>query len=179
MITFKKINETDLEQVLEWRTSEHVTKYMYTDIKRDLDNQKRWFEAISEDSTQYYWMIEYKGKSIGLISLNNIDMQHKKATFGYYIGDLNFAIIAGRIQPYLYNHAFFGLGLNKLYAEVMAGNEGMMKMHLHYGFTHTATYKEHIFKYDKFHDVEYFELLASTWNNECEKFHKYKANFDI
>lgn len=179
MLTFRKLEEQDLELVLDWRTSEHVTQYMYTDIEKNMNHQRKWFDRISQDGTQYYWIIQYKGQPIGLISLNQIDRVHNKATFGYYIGDLNYSIIAGRIHPYLYNFAFFELGLNKLYAEVMEGNDGMMKMHLHYGFTHTATFKDHIYKYGKHHDVEYFELLASTWKNDCKKFHKYKADFPI
>lgn len=177
MITFRKLEKQDLAQVLEWRTSEHVTQYMYTDIEKNLDNQLQWFEKISKDDTQYYWIIEVKDVPIGLISLNQLDQINKKSTFAYYIGDLNYSIIAGRIHPYLYNFAFFELGLNKLYAEVMQGNDGMMKMHKHYGFTHCATFKEHIYKYNQYHDVEYFELLASYWKDNCTKFHKFKASF--
>lgn len=177
MITFKKLDKGDLEQVLQWRTSEHVTKHMYTDIERNMDNQLKWFEAISKDNTQYYWIIQYKGTAIGLISLNQLDRQNRKATFGYYLGDLSYAMIAGRIHPYFYNFAFFQLGLNKLYAEVMEGNEGMMKMHLHYGFTHVATFKQHIYKYDRYHDVHYFELLADAWKENGIKFHRFTAQF--
>lgn len=173
------MEEQHLELVLEWRTSEHVTQYMYTDIEKNIDNQQKWFNRISQDNSQYYWIIQYKDQPIGLISLNQIDRVHKKATFGYYIGDLNYSIIAGRIHPYLYNFAFFKLDLNKLYAEVLEGNDGMMKMHLHYGFSHRATFQEHIYKYGKFHDVEYFELLASTWKDDFTKFHKYKADFEL
>lgn len=177
MLTFEKITEDDLELILEWRTSEHVTKYMYTDIDKNIDNQRKWYNIISKDSTQCYWMIHYKEIPIGIISMSNIDLRNKKATLGFYIGDLNYSIIAGRIHPYLYNFAFFELGLNKLYAEVMDGNDGMMRMHHYYGFSHTATFKEHIYKYNQYHDVEYFELLSSTWKEKCMKFHKYKADF--
>lgn len=179
MISFRKLGESDLEQVLEWRTSEHVTQYMYTDIEKNLENQKRWFNAVSRDDTQYYWLIEYKGTAIGLISINNLDKRNSKASFGYYIGDLNYAMIAGRIHAYLYNFAFFELGLNKLYAEVMEGNEGMMKIHLHHGFTHEGTFKQHIYKYERYHDVHYFELLASTWKDNCKKFHRFTTSFAL
>ena len=177
MITFRKLEERDLAQVLEWRTSEHVTQYMYTDIEKSLDNQHGWFKKIINDDTHYYWIIEVKGVPIGLISLNQIDWQNKKTSFAYYIGDLNYSIIAGRIHPYLYNFVFFELGLNKIYAEVMEGNDGMMKMHLHYGFTQVATFKDHIYKYNQFHNVEYFELMATHWKENCTKFHKFKADF--
>ncbi|MCM3389794.1 UDP-4-amino-4,6-dideoxy-N-acetyl-beta-L-altrosamine N-acetyltransferase [Ureibacillus chungkukjangi] len=179
MIAFKKLEVTDLELVLEWRTSEHVTQYMYTDIEKSLENQYKWFERISTDDTQYYWMIYYKEQPIGLISLNQIDRLHQKSSFGYYIGDLDYSIIAGRIHPYLYNFAFFELGINKLYAEVMEGNEGMMKMHRHYGFSHVATFQEHVYKNNQYYNVEYFELLSSAWKNKCRKFHKYQAEFPI
>lgn len=179
MLTFRKLQDSDLAQVLEWRTSSHVTKYMYTDIEKSMENQIKWFSKISSDNTQYYWIIEMKSKPIGLISLNQLDKQNKKSSFAYYIGDLDYAIIAGRIHPYLYNFAFFELGLNKLYAEVMQGNDGMMKMHHHYGFTEVATFKEHIYKYNTFHDVVYFELLAKEWKENYSKFHKFKAHFEL
>ncbi|MFC6334887.1 UDP-4-amino-4,6-dideoxy-N-acetyl-beta-L-altrosamine N-acetyltransferase [Paenibacillus septentrionalis] len=176
MISFKQLCEKDLEQVLEWRTSEHVTQYMYTDIEKNIDKQREWFGKVSSDHTQFYWIIQYNNINIGLISLNQLDHHNMKATFGYYLGDLRYTMIAGRIHPYFYNFAFHQLGLHKLYAEVMDGNEGMMKMHLHYGFSHVATFKEHIYKGGRFHDVHYFELVASTWQ-ELKKFHRFTANF--
>lgn len=179
MISFKKMDESDLELVLEWRTSEHVTQYMYTDIEKDIEKQKEWFEKISHDDTQYYWIIQYKEIPIGLISINQLDRHNKRSTFAYYLGNLNYTPVAGRIHPYLYNFAFYDLGLNKMYAEVMDGNDGMMKMHLYYGFTHTATFKQHIYKYGRYHDVHYFELLASTWKEKFSKFHRFTAPFSL
>jgi UDP-4-amino-4,6-dideoxy-N-acetyl-beta-L-altrosamine N-acetyltransferase len=177
MISFRKLEEKDLQQVLDWRTSKHVTKYMFTDIEYKLENQKKWFEKISLATDEYYWIIEVKEQPIGLISLNELDCRNKKTSFAYYIGNLDFSIIAGRIQPYLYNFIFFELGLNKVCAEVMAGNDGMMKMHRHYGFRHIGTFKDHIYKYEKFHDVEYFELYADEWRGNYIKYHKLKATF--
>lgn len=179
MISFQKLNESHLQQVLEWRTSEHVTKYMYTDIEYNLDNQKEWYKRVIEDKTQAYWIVKYSDTNIGLISLNNIDEKNKKTSFGYYIGDLDYVKIAGRIQPYLYNYVFFGLKLNKIYAEVIAENENMIKMHQFYGFTHQGTFKDHIYKYNQFHDVEYYELHADTWKEKMKKCHRFTANFDI
>ena len=168
-----------MEQVLQWRTSEHVTKYMFTDIERNLDQQMEWFKSISQDDTQFYWMIEYRKAAIGLVSLNDLDRKNRKAASGYYLGDLHYTMIAGRILPYVYNFAFFDLGLNKLYAEVMEGNDGIMKMHLHHGYTPAATFKEHIYKYERFHDVHYFELLASTWKEQCQRYHRFTAEFTL
>ena len=35
-----QIQEQHLKQILDWRTSEEITKYMYTDIEYNLENQK-------------------------------------------------------------------------------------------------------------------------------------------
>lgn len=91
MLSFKKLEESDLELVLEWRTSDHVTRYMYTDIEKNMENQRKWFKRISQDDSQFYWIIQYNQNPIGLISLNQIDRVNKKATFGYYLGDLNYS----------------------------------------------------------------------------------------
>lgn len=34
------IEEKHLQQILDWRTSEQVTRFMYTDIECNLENQK-------------------------------------------------------------------------------------------------------------------------------------------
>lgn len=179
MLSFRKLVVEDLEQVLDWRTSEHVTQYMYTDIEKNIDNQRIWFARISQDASQHYWIIQYHDVPIGLISMHNLNRQHGHASLGFYIGDLNYARLAGHVHAYLYNFAFFELGLNKLYAEVMEGNDGMMKIHLHHGFTHEGTFQQHIYKYGRYHDVHYYELLASTWKENCKKFHRFTTSFTL
>jgi len=178
-MNFRKLERRDMELVLEWRTSEHVTTYMYTDIEKNLDRQYAWFDKITKDPTQYYWIIEYRDTPIGLISMVDLNREHGRASLGFYIGDLNYARLAGHVHAYLYNFAFFELGLNKLSAEVMEGNEGIMKIHLHHGFKQVGMYQKHIFKYDRYHDVYYFELLAETWKEEYTRFHRYTTSFSL
>lgn len=178
-ITFTPLNEQYLELVLSWRTSEHVTKNMYTDIEYSMKNQKRWFESTLTDKFNYYWIIHFNETPIGLISINKLDIKNKHCTFGYYIGDLSYSMLGGRIQPYLYNFVFNKLKLNKIYAEVLEGNHSMMKMHKFYGFREVGVLKEHIYKHDYFYDVHVFELLSSLWLNEKKKFHTLQAEFEM
>lgn len=177
MLNFRRLALEDMELVLDWRTSDYVTKYMYTDIEKNIEHQRSWFSRIDGDSSQVYWIIQHDRTPIGLISIHDLNWIHRRASLGFYIGDLNYARLAGHVHAYLYNFAFHELKLNKLVAEVMEGNEGMMKIHLHHGFIHRGTFQDHIYKYGQYHDVHYFELMAETWTEKYKKFHRLTTHF--
>ena len=51
MINFISLKEEHLEIVLKWRTQAEVTKYMSTDIEKNIVKQKEWFKKISIDKS--------------------------------------------------------------------------------------------------------------------------------
>ncbi|MGK4117193.1 UDP-4-amino-4,6-dideoxy-N-acetyl-beta-L-altrosamine N-acetyltransferase [Lysinibacillus capsici] len=177
-LEFTLLSEEYLDLIMKWRTSEHVTKFMYTDIEPDLNKQKKWFEKINKDNTQLNWVIVYKDNPIGLISLNNIDYIHEKASSGFYIGELEYSIVSSRILPYFLNFYFFEMKFNKLVIEVLSINESMLKMDYHYGFRKVGTLTQHIKKDGIYYDVEVLEILKDTWMNNYQKYHKLKAPFE-
>lgn len=177
-LEFIKVKEEHLERILKWRTSEHVTRYMFTDIEYSIENQKKWFEKISNDETSKYWVIKAKGELIGLVSLNNIDLFHQRAYWAYYIGEEKFNMVGAMVGPYIYNYAFKQLKLHKLLGEVMGENVNVRKIHLMHGCREIGYYKDHIFKYNKFHDVYIYEMLSSTWEKHKEKYKKYIGQFE-
>ena len=44
MLKFQKVKKGNLEQILKWRTLPEVTRYMNSDIKYDIEDQKMWFK---------------------------------------------------------------------------------------------------------------------------------------
>ena len=46
MLKFRKVKKENLEQILKWRTLPEVTRYMYSDIKYDIDDQKKWLVEL-------------------------------------------------------------------------------------------------------------------------------------
>jgi len=178
MFEFVRLEEQYLELVLRWRTSESVTRYMFTDIEYDLSRQRQWFDRLS-NSTDKYWLIKLKGMPIGLISLNGLDYANKRTSWGYYIGEDQYRMYGGLIPPYLYNFVFDHMKLNKIIAEVMEGNDSVIKMHRMHGYRDVGTYKEHIFKYGRYHDTHIMELLKEQWEKQQGKYRKYVALFEI
>jgi RimJ/RimL family protein N-acetyltransferase len=61
------------------------------------------------------------------------------------------------------DHVFGPLGLNKLWCEVLAGNEAVWKLHLSFGFVEEARFRQHVFKGGAFLDVLGLGLLADDW----------------
>lgn len=177
MIRFIKLQEEHLEKVLEWRTQEDVTRFMNTDIEKDLNKQKEWFKKISDSQTDKYWIIEIKGMPVGLLSLNDIDFVNKRASWGYYIGEEKYRLYGGIIPTYFYNYIFSKYDFHKITAEVMAGNDNVLKLNLLHGYRHIGTYKDHVFKNGSFFDIHMLELLKDHWI-QAGKFKKNIAVFE-
>ncbi|WP_427071498.1 UDP-4-amino-4,6-dideoxy-N-acetyl-beta-L-altrosamine N-acetyltransferase [Lysinibacillus fusiformis] len=167
------IEEQHLQQILDWRTSAEITRFMYTDIEYSLENQKKWLNTIRADQKGHYWLIEYRDEIIGYISITEIDWKHKRGAWNFYIGNMKYAMLAGFLGAYMYNYAFTELGLQKLIGEVMDINEGVQKLHLKQGARTVGVYERHICKNGVWHDVHVFEMTEARWQEIGNKFKKY------
>ncbi|MCZ8531802.1 UDP-4-amino-4,6-dideoxy-N-acetyl-beta-L-altrosamine N-acetyltransferase [Psychrobacillus psychrodurans] len=167
------IKEEHLQRILEWRTSEQITRFMYTDIEYNLENQTKWLEAIRQDANGRYFLMEYKNELVGYISITNIDWKHKHGHWNFYIGDSNYAMLAGFLGPYIYNYAFNEFGLEKLIGEVMDINESVRRLHVKQGARVVGVYEHHILKNGVWHDVYVFEMTKKSWKEVGQKFKKY------
>lgn len=173
-----QIKEEHLEQILTWRTSDFVTKFMYTDIEYNMDNQKRWWTSVSEDENGLYWVMQQKDQLLGFVSITNIDWHNKRGEWNYYIGELKYGMLGGFIGAYVYNYAFDVLGLEKIQGAVLAGNEGVRKIHQKLGDREVGFYEKHILKNECWHDVYLYEMTKERWNEVGKKFKKYQAEVE-
>ncbi len=164
--------------VLTWRVMPEITRFMFNDIEFDIENQRQWFKTISSDDSCRHWVIYVDGQPIGLIYLDNIDMKCHRSSWGYYIGEEDSRHLGGLILPYFYTYCFSQLGLKKLVAEVMDGNDNIIKIHRLHGYRTVGTYKDHIYKNDRYHDVHVFELHADDWNALHKDPKKHVAKFE-
>jgi UDP-4-amino-4,6-dideoxy-N-acetyl-beta-L-altrosamine N-acetyltransferase len=178
LLKFANLTEADLELVLRWRVSPDVTRFMTTDIEYNLENQKLWFTKIRGDESAKYWKIMLDEKPIGVINLVDIDHIHRRCSVGYYIGDLACRSIGFMIPPYIYNYAFYNLGMHKIYGEVLDGNDNLLKMHKLHGWREVGIFKDHVFKYGKFSDVYIVELLSESWKRLLPRFGRFVGDFE-
>lgn len=169
-VILRKVLESDLEMIMNWRMSPEVTKYMYTDPSLSLDDQYNWFKKINQNcDNEKYWIIELdNGTPVGLMSVNDIDYRHGQASWAYYIGSTEARGKGlGRIlECNMYDYAFYTLNLNKLWCEVFEFNEKVIKIHEKFGSKVEGEFFDHIKKNGKYLNVVRMAILKREWEEK-------------
>lgn len=163
-IELKKLTEVDLELVREWRNSEDVANYMYTDSHISSEDQVKWFHQLNKETTRY-WLITYDNRKLGLAYITGISKSLSSCYWGFYIGDSSVrgAGIGAKVEFNVLEYVFNDLDLNKLRCEVFVQNDRVIKMHEKFGFRREAYYREHCFKGREKLDVVGLAMLKNDW----------------
>lgn len=169
-LRFRKITENDLEMILKWRTRPEITRYMYTDIPYDMQNQTEWFGKIRNDVSRRDWIVQADGTDAGVVSIYKIDYTNYKCEWGFYM-DPSAAKgkgVGNHVALNIQDYVFEKLGLHKLCGEIMADNTLVVKWHQLLGATLEGKRKQHIFKNGQFHDVIVSGLLKKDWEDKIK-----------
>lgn len=81
-LTFQK-----LELVRHWRNHPKISRYMAYREYITPDMQQKWFQRISASGCDFYFIIEYQGREIGLINVKDVDYQQKCGEQGIFVWD--------------------------------------------------------------------------------------------
>lgn len=164
-LKLRKVKESDLELMMNWRMNPAVTANLYTDPILNMEKQKKWYVKMIKDITVKYWIIEIESIPIGIIWLYQIDDFHKKCEWGYFIGNDSFRGkgIGRNLECNIYDYVFFKMNMNKLYCEIFNFNDRVISIHEKFGSEIEGVFKDHIFKNGKFHDVTSMAILKSKW----------------
>jgi len=164
-IKLVKLTVDDIELVRNWRNSQEVAAYMYTENHITESQQKSWFENINHDKS-IYWIIEYEGRKLGLASVNYIDRTLQSCYWAFYLGDTSIrgGGIGAKVEFNVLEYVFNELKLNKLRCEVFVTNGKVIKMHEKFGFRREAYYREHCIKGKEKLDVVGLALLKTEWD---------------
>lgn len=160
LFKFKRLRREDVQLVGKWRCLPHVTRYMKTDICPDLLEQIEWFDRKPHN---FYWMIHFGDKPIGLINLADMQPQHRRTGFGFYIGEQDHCHLGGMVLPYFYNYVFNTTGFERIYAEVFSSNLSVYHIHCAHGYHVVGTYRDHIYKNGESFDVDLMTLDKKKW----------------
>ena len=180
MIAFKKIHESDLEMIMNWRSSKEVSKYLVTEIKKDINLQQKWFnDQVKNKNPPQHWLIVMGMNPIGFISMNDY-IPGESTSWGYYIGDKKFWHVGGLISAYFYNYIFFKRDprLKKIKGHYFLDNTKIRKLHSYYGCIEVKTLPNHIEKDGVKHDIINMEMPKDIWLRNQDKFKSYIADFE-
>jgi UDP-4-amino-4,6-dideoxy-N-acetyl-beta-L-altrosamine N-acetyltransferase len=166
-VSLRQFRLDDIGRVHAWRNLPDVARYMYTDHRISEAEHARWFAGAMGDETKRYWMIELDGEPVGVANLYDISPLHKRAYWAFYLADerVRGRGVGSATERFVMRHAFVDLGLDKLCCEVLATNDGVVKMHQRYGFQVDGTLRQHVIKAGERVDVVTLSLLREEWGS--------------
>jgi UDP-4-amino-4,6-dideoxy-N-acetyl-beta-L-altrosamine N-acetyltransferase len=85
-ITFKRLEREDIELLRQWRNAPSISQFMEYREHITAEMQEEWFESVNNNNNLYF-IIEYKGKKIGLINGKDIDWEKHSMETGVFFWD--------------------------------------------------------------------------------------------
>jgi RimJ/RimL family protein N-acetyltransferase len=83
-IVLKRLCVEDIELLRQWRNSSFIAENMFFQEEISQVQQVVWFENLHPEN-DFYFIIEYKQESIGLVNLKEINWTLKQAESGLFV----------------------------------------------------------------------------------------------
>lgn len=169
-VVLRSLEPGDSDRLLAWRNQPEIARWMYSDHAISAEEHDRWLAGALADTRRRYWVIEAGDRPVGLANLYDLAPDHGRASWAYYLADplTRGQGIGAFVEYWVIEHVFRDLGLNKLWCEVLIGNEGVWRLHEGFGFRREALLREHVRKDGGFTDVVGLGLLKSDWASARE-----------
>lgn len=123
-ITLRRITFEDIEQIRQWRNQPEIRKRMAFKKYITKKMQEKWFSTIN-NKYNYYFIIHYDGKDIGVINCKNVNEKEAYGEGGIFISDPDYI---GSMAPVfatlcLINAIFYVLKFsNKSFVQILQNN---------------------------------------------------------
>ncbi|KAB8135353.1 UDP-4-amino-4,6-dideoxy-N-acetyl-beta-L-altrosamine N-acetyltransferase [Gracilibacillus oryzae] len=164
MMELRELTEEYLPIVLQWRNSDHVRFVMYNQDKISWEEHQSWFERISNNPAHRVFLYFAEQKPLGLVQISEINKNHKRCYWGFYIGEKDAPKGSGtKMGQLAIDKMFSDLQMNKICAEVMETNKISLAYHKKLGFEREGLFKQHIKNGDSYLNVVTMALLRENW----------------
>lgn len=167
-IYLRPITEADTDLIVKWRNQDFVRENFIYQKPFTREGHLGWIDTMIKTGKVIQFMICTKeDRCIGSAYLRDIDMTHKKAEYGIFIGEKD-ALSCGygtQVAKLALQYAFKELGLHKVMLRVLAGNERAKRSYEKAGFVQEAYLKDEVCLENGYRDV----ILMACWNLEDEE----------
>lgn len=146
-VFLKKMQESDLEQVLRWRNSARVRQSMYTSDIISLEKHITWFYACEKRDDVQNFVCYLADKPVGVVNIINIDFVHMTCSWSIYRGE-DFGVhgIGFQMGKCALEYIFDNLRMRKVYVDVLGNNYISKSFHEKLGFKVEGIFKEQIIR---------------------------------
>ena len=163
MIQIRYAVENDLTAILTIYNDVIVnTTAVYEYKPHTLEMRMAWFNTKKEQGFPVF-VAEENGKVLGLSSIGPFRAwaayKYSVENSIYVASEARGKGIAKRLMPPIIDAAK-QLGLHTIIAGIDAGNEASIKLHRHFGFEEVAHFKEVGYKFDRWLDLKFLQLIV-------------------
>jgi RimJ/RimL family protein N-acetyltransferase len=166
--TLRPITIDDAEITLGWRLSKRAK--MLQRGAKNIEEQASWISSKLE-TDELNFIIEYKGRPVGMIALHDINNIHKSAQMGrLLIGEEDLvgkAPVAFEADLLLCDYAFNVIKIHKIYGDVLQENHGMLKTRLYLGYKQDGILRDHYLYDGVFKNTVAVSLLEDEYRKVC------------
>ncbi|MFD2924738.1 GNAT family N-acetyltransferase [Halobacillus naozhouensis] len=157
-INLRKVNEGDADIYHKWRNNPVVMENTSPSLDvYTLEETEEFIRVITGSGDSKCYMIELndQDKSIGIVSLINIDYKNRNAECIIDIGEKDYWSNGyGReAMGLVLNYSFLEMNLHKVYLRVFSFNHRAIKLYEKVGFVKEGEHKDHLFRNGQWHGV--------------------------
>ena len=135
-IKLKRLTFQDIELVRKWRNHPDIRKRMAFKKHITQRMQEAWFNSIN-NKFNYYFLIEYKGKHIGVINTKSINLKEMYGEGGIFIWDtaLDNEYVSVLASLCFLNAVFYKLKIfNKSFVQILQDNHRAIQFNRSLGY---------------------------------------------
>ena len=137
-VILERLTTAHIEMVRQWRNDTKIAGFMFYKGEITRQMQSDWFASVDNEQN-FFFIIHYKNKPVGLINISSIDWENKTAYTGLFIYD---DVCLGTDVPVSASLAmldvFFMLfNVQMVYAKVKGNNRVAHNYNTALGFTRT------------------------------------------
>ncbi len=164
-VVLRPVEAGDQARLRGWRNQPDVRRWMYNDHEIGVEEHASWFAAVLAEPRPRHWIIVVDEMPVGLVNLYALDEARRSGSWAYYIAEESVRGQGiGAVVEFLTLETAFGpFGLGKLSCEVLADNEGVIRLHESFGFQREASSRQQVMKNGAKTDVVGLGLVAGDW----------------
>ena len=171
MITVRNATDADLPEILDIYNDVILTTTAVYDYKpHTIEMRKQWFDTKKEQGFPVF-VADEDGRVVGLSSIGPFRAwaayKYSVENSVYVAKDCRGKGIASLLIPPLIDAAK-KLQMHTIIASIDATNEASLKLHKHFGFEEVAHFRQVGFKFGRWLDLKFLQLILTTPDNPVE-----------
>ncbi len=167
MITLRKLQLKDAEDMLEWMQNPELMKNFRFDASNMSLEKVETFIVKSQNDflNRHYAIVSNEDEYLGTISLKNIDHESKNCEYAIALRQKVIGTgVAREGTKLILEIAFDQLNLVKVYLNVISENKRAIRFYEKVGFFKEGEFKRHVYSHGKLQNLSWYAIFNGGLN---------------